>query len=162
MELFPEISVAFFPLATTEDTEDAEEILVFPLCPPCPRRPPWWRVDFATHSWLRMSSLSGFRPQNWNRTANSACRDGALMFGSSDVLVPNSGRPLVVSLPAPMFVVGVARFDAVEDVEQLRDELGARSAPIRKNFEKRRSTFEKPAQSTSRHRREIACARGTC
>ena len=47
--------------------------------------------------------------QNWIRTANSACREGALMFGSSVVLWPNSGRP-AVSLPAVTLVLGALKF----------------------------------------------------
>ena len=86
-------------------------------------------------------------PQNWIRTANSACRDGALMFGSSVVLWPNSGRP-AVSLPRVEVVVRRVEVRAVEDVEQLRDELGAGGCAMRKIFDSRRSTLAKPGQST--------------
>src|SRR6185295_10518495 len=103
--------------------------------------------ESSSQVFLRISSFR-FQHQNWNRTANSAWRDGALMFGSSDVLVPNSGRPVVASLPAPMLLFGMlklARFNTLKSCAI----SSARVPPSRKNFEKRRSTLAKPGQATS-------------
>src|SRR5262249_30256546 len=85
--------------------------------------------------------------QNWNRTANSACRDGALMFASSDVLVPNSGRPVVVSLPPPILALGVEKLARSKMLKSCAMN-SARLVPMRKYFEKRRSTLANPGQST--------------
>src|SRR5262245_19992893 len=70
------------------------------------------------------------------------------MFGSSEVLVPNNGRPVTVSLPAPMLVVGVARLTRSKMLNSWAMNSARADPPILKNFEKRTSTFENPGQST--------------
>src|SRR5262249_32037012 len=87
-------------------------------------------------------------PQNWNLTANSACRDGALMFGSSDVTAPNSGRPVVASLPLPMLLPGMLKFARSKMLNNCAMNSARPAPPTRKNFENRRSTFTKVGQST--------------
>src|SRR5437773_5146380 len=87
-----------------------------------------------------------FVSQNWNRTANSACLDGALMFASSEVLVPNNARPVTVSFPAPMLVLGVAKFARSKTLNSCAMNSARAEPPTRKNFEKRRSTFANVGQ----------------
>src|SRR4029077_6382781 len=84
--------------------------------------------------------------QNWNRTANSAWRDGALMFGSSDVLWPNSGRPVLslAALTLPFAMLKLARLKMLNSCAI----SSMRWPPNTKDFDSRRSTLANPGQST--------------
>src|SRR5262245_28101364 len=70
------------------------------------------------------------------------------MFGSSAVLVPNSGRPVVVSLPALMLLLGMLKFARSKMLNSCAINSARPAPPIRMNFEKRRSTLTKVGQST--------------
>src|SRR2546427_633829 len=70
------------------------------------------------------------------------------MFASSDVLVPNSGRPVTASFPAPILLFGVLKFARSKMLNNCAMTSARDEPAIRKNFENRRSTFTNVAQST--------------
>src|SRR5262245_43916742 len=70
------------------------------------------------------------------------------MFGNSDVTAPNSGRPVVASLPLPMLLPGMLKFARSKMLNNCAMNSARPAPPTRKNFENRRSTFTKVGQST--------------
>src|SRR5882672_10670223 len=70
------------------------------------------------------------------------------MFGSSDVTVPNSGRLVAASLPAPMLLLGRLKFARSKTLNNWAMNSARDEPPIRKNFENLTSTLTKVGQST--------------
>src|SRR6516162_9778272 len=103
------------------------------------------RPERLAHVGIDVDTHAG--PQNWNRTANSACRDGALMLGSNAFGCPKSGRP-VGSLPSVMLGWGVLKFARLNTLKSCAISSRRWALPIWRNFDIRMSIFANVGQST--------------
>src|SRR5262249_35581217 len=96
---------------------------------------------------LRSLASGWVARQNRHLSANSACRDGALMLASRLGVCPNRGRPFK-SLAAVILPFGGAKFAVLNTLNNCAMNSTWCDFATTKFFENRKSMFEKPGQST--------------